>query len=688
MDERQGERASLCQAKNGLEDEITCPLCLNIFEDPKILPCGHIYCKDPCLAGLVAQGNNKTITCPECRKIAHAHNGNVDSFLTAFHIKRLKDLHRSMNETAESSVHETPKDCQKHRGQELAIYCDTCKEVLCRDCLIATTDHHGHQYEYMDKAATRHREALRKLVEPAKALQKPLFHALIKIEETKADISRQQMLLGKDIDSEVDRLVQKLTEQRRNLHAKLSDITAQKSANVEAREQMLSKTHIELSECICTTEDAVENQSDFEFIFRMNRMKKQLQQITAKADQMPLKPVTIADTHLCTATSDALSVSSKQFYLCSGKQAMASKCTFQKESLRNAWVGQEIRLLIKVCDSRGADCAEKQNIVVELFCLRNVGLSLLSTSCVKPGQYLVQFIPQTRGRHVLGIKVNGSHIVGSPKDVFFRMPPQKLGVPVALIPQLKHPSSLACLNGSLLVCEKEGNQVVKFDSNFHRVLVVVKDLNKPTGIATDQDSNIYVTTTGDNLLHKLDRDGQHLLATANTGAKEPKDQLEFPHGVCARGNLVYICDSHHNKIKVYDTELNLKRSIGKKAGVKLGQFQFPLDITTDGEIYVTDCENHRIHVFDIDRDLKPNYKRAFGEMGNNPGQLNQPISLETYENFVFVTDSSNNRVSVFAKSGQFVNTFGEGYLSQPEGIAIDQDGFVYVCSHMKQIFVF
>ena len=51
---------------------------------------------------------------------------------------------------------------------------------------------------------------------------------------------------------------------------------------------------------------------------------------------------------------------------------------------------------------------------------------------------------------------------------------------------------------------------------------------------------------------------------------------------------------------------------------------------------------------------------------------------------VYVTEYYNNRVTVFHTSGEFVHSFGEGgsdrgALDCPHGIAVDQDGFVFVC---------
>ena len=45
---------------------------------------------------------------------------------------------------------------------------------------------------------------------------------------------------------------------------------------------------------------------------------------------------------------------------------------------------------------------------------------------------------------------------------------------------------------------------------------------------------------------------------------------------------------------------------------------------------------------------------------------------------MYVTDKYNKRVSVFRTSGEFVTTFGEGELTRPECVAIDENGFVNV----------
>ncbi|KAL6118375.1 uncharacterized protein ACO6RY_03186 [Pungitius sinensis] len=49
-----------------LQDELTCPVCLDLYRDPHLLPCGHNFCKI-CLDRLKRQADRGRLRCPECR---------------------------------------------------------------------------------------------------------------------------------------------------------------------------------------------------------------------------------------------------------------------------------------------------------------------------------------------------------------------------------------------------------------------------------------------------------------------------------------------------------------------------------------------------------------------------------------------------------------------------------------------
>ena len=79
------------------------------------------------------------------------------------------------------------------------------------------------------------------------------------------------------------------------------------------------------------------------------------------------------------------------------------------------------------------------------------------------------------------------------------------------------------------------------------------------------------------------------------------------------------------------------------------------------------------------------FLRTFDRHASGPAELSEPwsIGICVYHDHVYGVEWLNNRVSVFYTSGEFITSFGRrgsgGELSQPRGITIDQDGFLYVC---------
>ena len=68
--------------------------------------------------------------------------------------------------------------------------------------------------------------------------------------------------------------------------------------------------------------------------------------------------------------------------------------------------------------------------------------------------------------------------------------------------------------------------------------------------------------------------------------------------------------------------------------------------------------------------------------------LNHPVCIQVVCELVYVTSRYSHYVSVFHTSGEYVTNFGERHLYQPEGIAVDEDGYVYVSNIRRCVVVF
>ena len=128
-------------------------------------------------------------------------------------------------------------------------------------------------------------------------------------------------------------------------------------------------------------------------------------------------------------------------------------------------------------------------------------------------------------------------------------------------------------------------------------------------------------------------------------------------------------------------------------GEEDGQFDSPekLAIDGDGNVYVSDNNNHRIQVFD----LQGRFLGKWGGRGEDDGQFIHPQGLAIdCEGNLYVVDHNHSRIQVFDLQGRFLSKWGtegeeDGQFNWPNGLAIDGYGNVYVVewlNHRIQVF--
>ncbi|XP_017265762.1 tripartite motif-containing 13 [Kryptolebias marmoratus] len=135
-----------------LEEELTCPVCCGLFEDPRVLLCSHSFCRK-CLEGLLegTRGFRTPLKCPTCRKET-PHNG-ANSLQVNYTLRGIVDKFSRIKVTPRMAV------CKQHHEQPLNMFCATDLRLVCGVC--ATTDaHRGHDFCSLEEAHEREKRAL------------------------------------------------------------------------------------------------------------------------------------------------------------------------------------------------------------------------------------------------------------------------------------------------------------------------------------------------------------------------------------------------------------------------------------------------------------------------------------------------------------------------------------------------
>ncbi len=88
-----------------LEEKLNCPICLDQYKDPKILPCHHSFCTE-CLKEVAAiniDGKN-TLNCPSCRKSIDIPMEGIIAFPNSFVVNDFLELLQKTGQQGDSNV--------------------------------------------------------------------------------------------------------------------------------------------------------------------------------------------------------------------------------------------------------------------------------------------------------------------------------------------------------------------------------------------------------------------------------------------------------------------------------------------------------------------------------------------------------------------------------------------------------
>ena len=71
-----------------LAEGLSCPVCYEYLDDPKILTCGHTICKK-CLDDIYRSELSRELTCPMCRHVTPVPRGKISKLPTNITVKSL-----------------------------------------------------------------------------------------------------------------------------------------------------------------------------------------------------------------------------------------------------------------------------------------------------------------------------------------------------------------------------------------------------------------------------------------------------------------------------------------------------------------------------------------------------------------------------------------------------------------------
>ncbi|XP_073691424.1 E3 ubiquitin-protein ligase TRIM35-like [Garra rufa] len=205
------------------EDDISCPVCCEIFKNPVFLSCSHSVCKE-CLQQFWR--TKKTQECPVCRRRSSKENLPPNLALKNLCESFLK----KRNERRSSGSEEI---CSLH-SEKLKLFCLEDKQPLCVVCR-DSQKHDNHKFRPIDEVVSSYKEELNTAL---KSLQEKLKHN----EEMKGEFDKT----AEHMKSQAEHTERQIKQQFEKLHQFLRDeeeatITALREEEEQKKQMMKEK---------------------------------------------------------------------------------------------------------------------------------------------------------------------------------------------------------------------------------------------------------------------------------------------------------------------------------------------------------------------------------------------------------------------------------------------------------------
>ena len=724
---------------NNLHEEVSCSVCMSKYTDPKQLPCLHSFCLH-CLNGIQrTSGRRDKIPCPECRQeFKIPDNGNLAALPTNFRINSLLDVlaikecnttgvkcgncdkrskeshycfqccafwcgecitfHNGMKANKDhyalaledfqdhdfENILKRPTFCaiQGHEKKEIEFFCNICEVAICNAC--ALTNHDGHGKILLEQAANERKLRVKSAIESQRKRAQTKRTKITKLDESLSEVQEQAARLKRHVQEYAD-----------SFHVAIEAKKLEMFDDVERRTktflQGIGKQKEDIEEQARKHESEIEDgetllkRSTSAQLMQANKLmdkilKEENYQDDSDRDDDFFQEFYFVKNHKLFDLVRAEQIGSLKDYL---TKTRAQQSSADGKGISQAIVGLEAQLVVT---TRNKKCQSSydNNDRVTLEISNRQGDNCAAEVQVqdnKDGTYKIKYFAKETGTCSASVKVNGEHIRGSPFEV-----------------QVK---------------PRQFRPVLSFGEQI---------LQRPWGVAVNEQDEIAVSDVGNHKIHLFKSDGTHIRSFGEQGAKH--GEFDWPCGILFRGgNIIVAEQSKNSRVQELSRQGDYLRHFGGEGSLD-HQLDYPtgLSIDSDGNIIVADkvnklikifsadgqflnklgtegsvtqsyhCIQHNNHLVVSDRgdecikcfDRKGKILYKFGKKGNADGEFKSPNCLSTDKaGHLLVCDTGNNRIQVFDLSGKFVAKFGTkgsgmGEIDGPVSAAVLSDGKIVV----------
>ncbi|CAF0790890.1 unnamed protein product [Adineta ricciae] len=590
-----------------LEALLECPLCLDRFDQPRLIPCGHTYCTK-CLNELCAR--NDTVICPQCRKEHDVPPGGITVFPRNLSYQQLLDIRtEQLVSTRQCQV------CDKKRAFSDCLHCH---KAVCLDCkqmhrreLTTTTDS---LLLNLTQSTDLCKDALNTetvaFLTHCDAVKR---HISVYAKETIDLIKQQEKQLKNDLEQMI---AQQLESSKKILvnfeknKEEISKFVRSSKQKIERNESLLDEQYIEIQNNITKYMKTIQNV--------VTTLKNKRKDIVFTPN--PRRPDCLGELNLIpqvSPTEHSTSVSMSADDKNNQQQQLAPISGIRQVG---QWGNGPMEFW---CPCGLAITRNNEHlIVVDSW---NHRLQMLTID----GQFI---------RATSGTKGRGLDELNNPRDV--------------------------CVNTSnewIIVSDSGNHRLVVYDLKHFQVQRVIGGkesqlkLHLPYGICCDDNDSLYVCDRGNHriVVIRFD-DGVFLRQWGKKGVQH--GEFDTPDFICCRQNVIAVSDFNNHRVQVFGLDGQFLFTFGKIGSGDTGEFRYPRGIAIDDEGFfiVADWVNNRLQLFTPNGELSAIVSDKNSDTSNDELMplkvaFDRPIGLTvSSQGVVFVTEwGRSHRIIIY-----------------------------------------
>ena len=695
---------------DNLHEEVSCPVCMTTFTEPKTLPCLHSFCLH-CLNGILrTSGRHDIISCPECRReVQVPRSGNLKDLPTNFRINSLLDVlaikecettgvkcgncdkrsvqsfycfhcctfwcdecitghniirankqHRvlALKDFEDQDIEDVlkrPAFCQQkhHEKEELKFFCKNCDVAICNSCV--ATIHDGHAKILLEEAANERRLQVKCLIKSQQEKVQQKRNEITKLEEDCNHIEVKAANVKRNVDRFAENMIATIEAKKKEILNKVELQVKESLECLRTQQCEVERQMKQLETAIEKTETLLKRSTSAEITQLNETLNATLQEEVidegkqAECDLEGLRQFNFVESTTLMNTIISDGIGSFETILSKTKPLQSSA---KGKGISEAIVGLEANFVLTTRNNEGEQYYnERDYVTVEIKNQQGHDCATeVPVQDNKDGSYKISYFAKETGKCDVSVKVNEEHIRGSPF--------------------------------SIQVKPRQYRPVLSFGQLGSSVGM----LRKPWGVAVNDRNEIAVTEVGNHRVQVFSSDGSYLRSFGRKGDKQ--GEFIWPAGIAFdKNNNIIVVDSENQRVQMFSEHGEYLSQFGGEGNLDHQLCDpYGLSVDSDGNIIVADFSNKVMKTF------SPSGQLLHKLCGR--GVLTSPFHCVQYDKYNIVSDRDEHCIKVFDSNGDFLYKFGKkgdggGAFNEPRCLSVNKAGHLVICdtkNHRVQVF--